>query len=89
MTGITLESTSKAKEPDWAGMQGNLERSYQARILGQKFVNQYEQATQFGGSTLGKEDNPREMIKELKQMNLNLYKILKQQELSRQSAVLS
>ena len=89
MTGITVENVGKAKAPDFEAMRSSIERGLVVQQLGAGFVNRYEQATQFGGSTLGKEDNPVGIIRELKQTNSLLFKLLWQQETTRQQAVLS
>lgn len=89
MTGATVENVGKAKSPDFEGMRSGIERGLVVQQLGERFVSQYEQATQTGGSTLGKEDDARSMIRELKIMNQSLFKLLWQQETTRQQAVLS
>lgn len=89
MTGATVENIGKAKAPDFEGMRSGIERGLVVQQLGERFVSQYEQATQTGGATLGKEDNPMGIIRELKLMNQSLFKLLWQQETTRQQAVIS
>ena len=89
MVVTNVDNVGKAKPPDFESMRSGLERGSVVRQLGDNFTSQYEKSAGSIGGSIGKNVDPRELIKELKQMNQTMFKLLWQTEVSSQKAVLS